>query len=144
MAEMSASSDSFLYCIICNRVTQAQKMVYFRNVTVEPLFSLKQLLMKYHSEEQVLNCLKEPVVSCKGTCQALIRILSKAKLRLESLENEIVGKIRFEDEDETNTTTEGPCTPRRTTARVYLSTPVRETLSRTLAVNTPSVSVSNE
>ena len=66
------------------------------------------------------------------------------KLRLESLENEIVGKIRFEDEDETNTTTEEPCTARKTTARVYLSMPVRETLSRTLAVNTPSVSVSIE
>ena len=142
MAEMSASSDSSLCCIICNRVTQAQKRVYFRNVTKEPLFSLKQLLTKHHSEERVLNCLKEPVVSCKGTCQQLIRNLSKAKLRLESLENEIVGKVRFEDEDET--TTEGPCTPRRATARVYLSTPVRETLSRTLAVNTPSVSVSIE
>ena len=89
MAEMSASSDSFLYCIICNRVTQAQKRVYFRNVTEEPLFLLKQLLTKHHSEERVLNYLKEPVISCKGTCQALIRNLSKVRLRLKSLENEI-------------------------------------------------------
>ena len=107
MAQKSASSDSSLYCIICNSHS-GPKRVYFRNVTKEPLFSLKQLLTKHHSEERVLNCLKEPVVSCKGTCQALIRNLSKVKLRLESLENEIVVKIRFENEDETNTTTEGP------------------------------------
>ena len=64
------------------------------NFTYKETLSLfKELLQKYHSEEQVLKCLKEPVIRCKGACQASIMKLSRLKNELQAIESDICRKF---------------------------------------------------
>lgn len=107
---MAASQVHF--CILCNKVPQPQKRAYFRNVTEEPLLSLKELLNKHYGEQEVLRCLEEPVVLCKGACQTLLKKLFKLKQDLQSLEKDVIEKMagRFKQME---VDTEGPTTPQR-------------------------------
>lgn len=124
-------------CFLCNNETQPQKRVYLRNLTEEPLVSLKNLLVQHHSEEEVQKCLKEQIVLCKGACVTSIRKLSKLKQELIVLENDIVNKlcVRFETERDDED-------PPPIIMRTDLSTLERDTLSLTIAEGTPCVSVS--
>ena len=63
--------------------TLPQKRVYFRNLSEEPLLSLKQVLTGEYSEETITEHLKEPVTVCKGKCEGLIKKLSKSKVDLK-------------------------------------------------------------
>ena len=128
------------FCILCNKVPQPQKQAYFRNVTEESLKSLKELLNKHCGEQEVLRCLEEPVVLCKGACQTPLKKLLQLKQDFQSLQKDIekmAGRFKQMEVD-----TEGPTTPQRSfNLRVGLNTPERDTLSRTIA-ETPCVSLS--
>lgn len=106
-------------CILCSNVTQPQKRVYmyFKNLREEPLLTLKELLNKHYVEEEVVRCLKEPVVLCKGPCQRLLKKLAKVKQDLQSLEKDVIEKmaVRFEQREVGEVVSEGPFTPQRIT-----------------------------
>ena len=128
-------------CIYCNVATQPKKRTYFKDLHEEPLLSLKELLQKHHPEDKVLDCLKEPVICCKGACQTSIRKLSRLKHELQAIESEIVGKfaVKFKDCVIDSEVVDG--TPQRM-GRSVIGTPERNTLNRTIA-GTPCVSVND-
>ena len=81
-------------CLLCSKTTLPQKRVYFRNLSEEPLLSLKQVLTGEYSEETITEHLKEPVIVCKGKCEGLIKKLSKSKVELKKIEAEVLEKMK--------------------------------------------------
>ena len=134
-------------CLLCSKTTLPQKRVYFRNLSEEPLLSLKQVLTGEYSEETITEHLKEPVIVCKGKCEGLIKKLSKSKVDLKKIEAEVLEKMKanFANIPHVNIHVQQipPSTPQR--ERVSVTTPVRNILSAytvSHAKESPSVSVS--
>jgi hypothetical protein len=127
-------------CILCNKETLPKQRAYLKDCDTEPLLSLNNLLLRFFPEEQVSRCLKIPVIVCKGACQNSLRKYCKMREDIERLEKEISEKLAVKMTGQCKEQ-ETPSTPRRRIGREELNTPTKEILSRTVSMETPSVSV---
>lgn len=131
-------------CLLCDSETVAQKRAHLKSSDSEPLLSLKSLLLsKSYSEEQVSRCLELPVIVCKGSCQSTLRRYSKMKEEMTVLETELSEKMSVKmmlivEQHAANTPTNSPTR----LGREALATPVKDILSRTVAMETPTSFVS--
>ena len=58
-------------CFLCNVDVPPKSRVYFKNMAEEPMESVREILAKKYSDEQIVEELGKEPVACRGKCNTI-------------------------------------------------------------------------
>ena len=130
-------------CFLCNGDVPPKSRVYFKNMSEEPMESVREILAEKYSNEQVVEALGREPVACRGKCNTILNKLTKLKTDLRKIKEEVEEKVHSVVSarllSSSITPTNSP--PRQSRGRLEFDTPTRDVINHTVAGNSPIVSV---